>query len=109
MLYVFEEKNPSNYVIIAMLNNNQIDPSWLIDIFSLAEGSLRVDASVSLNRPGEPLGTRAEVKNINSVRNVARAVGQCLTLNVRGPIYLGLTRSISSPYVARTSAAMILT
>ena len=42
----------------------------------LTEGSLRVDASVSIHRPGEPLGTRSEVKNINSVRFVAQAIGK---------------------------------
>ena len=41
-----------------------------------AEGSLRVDASVSLRKPGDPLGTRAEVKNLNSINSVARAIGQ---------------------------------
>lgn len=37
---------------------------------------MRVDASVSIHRPGEPLGTRSEVKNINSVRFVAKAIGE---------------------------------
>ncbi|ESO90680.1 hypothetical protein LOTGIDRAFT_233688 [Lottia gigantea] len=40
----------------------------------MAEGSLRVDANVSINRPGEELGTRTEVKNLNSIRAVARAI-----------------------------------
>ncbi len=43
-------------------------------MFSI-EGSLRVDANVSVNRPGDPPGTRAEVKNINSVRFVRNAIG----------------------------------
>ncbi len=37
---------------------------------------MRVDASVSLHHAGEPLGVRREVKNINSIRNVAKAVGK---------------------------------
>ena len=37
---------------------------------------MRCDASVSLHLPGEPLGTRREVKNINSVRNIVKAIGQ---------------------------------
>ncbi len=42
---------------------------------NLEEGSLRCDANVSVRRPGEQsLGTRTEVKNLNSFRNVARAV-----------------------------------
>jgi aspartyl-tRNA(Asn)/glutamyl-tRNA(Gln) amidotransferase subunit B len=41
---------------------------------NLEEGSLRCDANVSVRRQGEPLGTRTEVKNLNSFRNVARAV-----------------------------------
>ncbi|KAL1432824.1 hypothetical protein MTO96_013025 [Rhipicephalus appendiculatus] len=40
----------------------------------MEEGALRVDANVSVNRPGEPWGTRTEVKNLNSVRAVAYAV-----------------------------------
>lgn len=37
---------------------------------------MRVDANVSVHRPGEPLGVRAEVKNINSVRFLAKAIGE---------------------------------
>jgi aspartyl-tRNA(Asn)/glutamyl-tRNA(Gln) amidotransferase subunit B len=40
----------------------------------MEEGSLRCDANVSLNRPGEPWGTRTETKNVNSLRSVERAV-----------------------------------
>ena len=42
------------------------------------EGSLRVDASVSIHKQGEPLGTRTEVKNLNSARFVAKAVSKYL-------------------------------
>uniref|UniRef100_H2LUB6 Glutamyl-tRNA(Gln) amidotransferase subunit B, mitochondrial n=1 Tax=Oryzias latipes TaxID=8090 RepID=H2LUB6_ORYLA len=45
----------------------------LIDL-NRAEGQLRVDANVSVHRPGEPLGIRTEVKNINSIRYLARAI-----------------------------------
>ncbi|KAJ6640571.1 Glutamyl-tRNA(Gln) amidotransferase subunit B, mitochondrial [Pseudolycoriella hygida] len=38
------------------------------------KGALRVDANISINKPGEPLGVRTEVKNIGSVRGVANAV-----------------------------------
>ncbi len=37
---------------------------------------MRVDASVSIRRPGDPLGTRSEVKNINSIRTVRKAIGK---------------------------------
>jgi len=40
----------------------------------MEEGSLRCDVNVSLNRPGEPWGTRSETKNVNSLRSVERAV-----------------------------------
>jgi aspartyl-tRNA(Asn)/glutamyl-tRNA(Gln) amidotransferase subunit B len=40
----------------------------------LEEGSLRVDANVSVRRPGEPLGTRCEIKNVNSLRSLGRAI-----------------------------------
>ena len=40
----------------------------------MEEGSLRCDANVSLNRPGDEWGTRTETKNVNSLRSVERAV-----------------------------------
>ena len=40
----------------------------------MEQGSLRCDVNVSLNRPGEPWGTRSETKNVNSLRSVERAV-----------------------------------
>jgi aspartyl-tRNA(Asn)/glutamyl-tRNA(Gln) amidotransferase subunit B len=41
---------------------------------NMEEGSLRCDANVSVRRPGAPFGTRCEVKNVNSMRFVARAI-----------------------------------
>jgi aspartyl-tRNA(Asn)/glutamyl-tRNA(Gln) amidotransferase subunit B len=41
---------------------------------NMQEGSLRCDANVSIHRPGEPFGTRAELKNLNSFRFVERAI-----------------------------------
>ncbi len=47
---------------------------------NLEEGSLRCDANVSLRRPQEKrLGTKVEVKNLNSFKNVARAVEHEIT------------------------------
>jgi aspartyl-tRNA(Asn)/glutamyl-tRNA(Gln) amidotransferase subunit B len=40
----------------------------------MEEGALRVDANISVNRPGEPLGIRTEVKNLNSIRQVCKAI-----------------------------------
>ena len=40
----------------------------------MEQGSLRCDVNTSLNRPGEPWGTRTETKNVNSLRSVERAV-----------------------------------
>src|SRR5262245_33387037 len=37
-------------------------------------GSMRVDANVSVRHPGEPFGTRCEIKNVNSVRSLGRAI-----------------------------------
>lgn len=45
-------------------------------VFPVTEGQLRVDANVSVHLPGEPLGVRTEVKNINSTRFLARAIGE---------------------------------
>ncbi|XP_034044253.1 glutamyl-tRNA(Gln) amidotransferase subunit B, mitochondrial [Thalassophryne amazonica] len=41
---------------------------------NMYEGQLRVDANVSVHKPGEPLGVRTEVKNINSIRYLAKAI-----------------------------------
>uniref|UniRef100_A0A8B9XK42 Glutamyl-tRNA(Gln) amidotransferase subunit B, mitochondrial n=1 Tax=Bos mutus grunniens TaxID=30521 RepID=A0A8B9XK42_BOSMU len=41
---------------------------------NMAEGQLRVDANISVHRPGEPLGIRTEVKNLNSARFLAKAI-----------------------------------
>jgi len=38
------------------------------------EGKMRADVNVSIHRPGEPLGTKVEIKNLNSFRSVARAL-----------------------------------
>jgi len=41
---------------------------------NMQEGSLRVDANVSVRKPGGELGTRCEIKNLNSVRFMSRAI-----------------------------------
>ena len=40
----------------------------------MQEGSLRADVNVSVHKPGEPLGTRTEMKNMNSFRSIVRAI-----------------------------------
>ena len=40
----------------------------------MEKGSLRADVNVSVRKPGEPLGTRCEIKNVNSIRFVGQAV-----------------------------------
>ena len=40
----------------------------------MEKGSLRADVNVSVRRPGEPLGTRCEIKNLNSIRFIGEAV-----------------------------------
>src|SRR6516225_2330064 len=41
---------------------------------NMEEGSLRCDCNVSVRRLGEPLGTRCEIKNVNSIRYVMQAI-----------------------------------
>jgi aspartyl-tRNA(Asn)/glutamyl-tRNA(Gln) amidotransferase subunit B len=41
---------------------------------NMEQGSLRVDANISLRRPGQPFGIRAEVKNVNSIRFLGQAI-----------------------------------
>jgi aspartyl-tRNA(Asn)/glutamyl-tRNA(Gln) amidotransferase subunit B len=40
----------------------------------MEEGSMRMDANVSVRHFGEPLGTRCEIKNLNSLRSLQRAI-----------------------------------
>lgn len=40
----------------------------------MEEGSMRVDANVSVRKPGDDFNTRCEIKNVNSVRSVGRAI-----------------------------------
>jgi aspartyl-tRNA(Asn)/glutamyl-tRNA(Gln) amidotransferase subunit B len=55
---------------------------------NMEKGNLRVDANVSVHFPGEPLGTRVELKNMNSLRFLHQALNyeiqrqiDCLTNN----------------------------
>jgi aspartyl-tRNA(Asn)/glutamyl-tRNA(Gln) amidotransferase subunit B len=41
---------------------------------NMQEGSLRCDANVSVRRPGDELGTRCEIKNLNSLRFLRQAI-----------------------------------
>ncbi|MEX1108231.1 MAG: Asp-tRNA(Asn)/Glu-tRNA(Gln) amidotransferase subunit GatB [Dongiaceae bacterium] len=41
---------------------------------NMEEGSLRCDVNVSVRKPGDSLGTRCEIKNVNSVRFVTQAI-----------------------------------
>ncbi len=38
------------------------------------KGNLRADVNVSVRRPGEELGTRCEIKNVNSIRFIGQAI-----------------------------------
>jgi aspartyl-tRNA(Asn)/glutamyl-tRNA(Gln) amidotransferase subunit B len=40
----------------------------------MEEGSMRIDANVSVRRTGEPFGTRCEIKNLNSLRSLVHAI-----------------------------------
>ena len=40
----------------------------------MEKGNLRADVNVSVRRPGDPLGTRCEIKNVNSIRFIGQAI-----------------------------------
>ncbi|HYW62615.1 MAG TPA: Asp-tRNA(Asn)/Glu-tRNA(Gln) amidotransferase subunit GatB [Bradyrhizobium sp.] len=40
----------------------------------MEKGSLRADLNVSVRKPGGPLGTRCEIKNVNSIRFIGQAI-----------------------------------
>lgn len=51
--------------------------TWLgISDAIMAEGSFRCDCNVSIREPGAELGTRTELKNLNSFRNIERAINR---------------------------------
>jgi aspartyl-tRNA(Asn)/glutamyl-tRNA(Gln) amidotransferase subunit B len=41
---------------------------------NMQEGSFRCDANVSVRKPGQPLGTRREIKNLNSFKHMQQAI-----------------------------------
>lgn len=41
---------------------------------NMEEGSMRADVNVSVRKPGDPFGTRCEIKNVNSIRFVRAAI-----------------------------------
>jgi aspartyl-tRNA(Asn)/glutamyl-tRNA(Gln) amidotransferase subunit B len=41
---------------------------------NMEQGSLRADINVSVRRPGDKLGTRCEIKNVNSIRFIGQAI-----------------------------------
>lgn len=45
-------------------------------LVTVLQGSLRCDVNISVNRQGEPAGTRCEIKNLNSVKNAQIAVSE---------------------------------
>ena len=51
--------------------------TWLdISDAIMAEGSFRCDCNVSVRQPGEAFGTRTELKNLNSFRNIENAINR---------------------------------
>ena len=40
----------------------------------MEKGNLRADVNVSVRKPGAPLGTRCEIKNMNSIRFIGQAI-----------------------------------
>lgn len=44
---------------------------------NMEKGSMRIDVNVSVAREGEGLGTRCEIKNLNSIRSMTDAIGMC--------------------------------
>ena len=57
---------------------------WLgISDGNMQEGSFRCDANVSVRHPGEALGTRAEIKNVNSFRFVEKAIDYEIERQIR--------------------------
>ena len=41
---------------------------------NMEQGSLRADVNVSVRKPGDELGTRCEIKNVNSIRHIGMSI-----------------------------------
>lgn len=68
---------------------------------NMEEGSMRCDANISVRKKGETrLGTKVEVKNLNSIRNVKRAIeheaGRMIGLLENGEAIIQQTRSFDA-------------
>ena len=67
---------------------------------NMDQGSMRVDVNVSVRKPGGPLGTRAEIKNVNSIKFLTQAVhyeaGRQISLLEEGETILQETRLFDS-------------
>ena len=68
---------------------------------NMEEGSLRCDANISVRKIGDnKLGTRVEVKNLNSIRNVKAAIeceaGRLISLSESGEMIRQQTRSFDA-------------
>ena len=68
---------------------------------NMEEGSMRCDANISVRKKGDnKLGTRVEVKNLNSIRNVRRAIeveaNRLIALDSAGEIIVQETRSYNA-------------
>src|ERR1700684_598913 len=50
----------------------------------MEKGNLRADVNVSVRKPGQPFGTRCEIKNVNSIR----FIGQAIEHEARRQIYI---------------------
>ncbi len=75
---------------------------------NMEEGSLRCDANISVRKKGDPkLGTRVEVKNLNSIRNVKRAIEveakRLIDILKAGGTIIQQTRSFDANNVTTTS------
>ncbi len=70
---------------------------------NMEEGSMRCDANISIRLKGETvLGTRVEVKNLNSIRNVKRAIDaevqRLMEITERGEKIIQETRSYDADH-----------
>jgi aspartyl-tRNA(Asn)/glutamyl-tRNA(Gln) amidotransferase subunit B len=68
---------------------------------NMEEGSLRCDANISVRKKGDTkLGTRVEVKNLNSIRNVKRAIdhesARLISMLEKGETIIQQTRSFDA-------------
>ena len=74
MIAELDRLTPFRAIGTATLLHSLIEDRERMVLGDMEKGNLRADVNVSVRRPGAPLGTRCEIKNVNSIRFLGQAI-----------------------------------